>query len=223
LPSACVYNTNIHRCVAVCVAVRCSVLQSHRGALEALLAVGLRVQIQKDTCVLQRVAACCSVLQCVAVCCSVLQCVAVCCRVIEERSKRCLPSACVYKYKKIPVSCSVLQRVAVCCSVLQCVAVCCRGVLEVLLAVALSVQNKHIPAECVMSHTCSAHPVQPGATHCNTRNIRPISAATFDHAPHCNTWLKSAATHCKTRLISAATPNHAPVKTLKHTATHCNA
>ena len=42
------------------------------------------------SCVLQCVAACCSVLQCfaalqcVAVCCSVLQCVAVCCSVLQR-------------------------------------------------------------------------------------------------------------------------------------------
>jgi len=45
------------QCVAVRVAVCCSVLQC--------------------------VAVCCSVLQCVAVCCSVLQCVAVCCSALQ--------------------------------------------------------------------------------------------------------------------------------------------
>jgi len=99
-----------------------------------------------------------------------------------------------------------------------------------------------------MNVSCHTHavptrcsPVQPAATHCNTRNTRPISGAKFDHAPHCNTWLKSAATHyntlqhtathCNTlqhtathcnALQHTATPNHAPVKTLQHTATHCN-
>ena len=34
---------------------------------------------EREECVLQCVAVCCSILQCVAVCCSVLQCVAVCC------------------------------------------------------------------------------------------------------------------------------------------------
>ena len=50
-------------------------------------------------CVLQCVAASCSVLQCVAVCSRVSQCAAACC--------------------------SVLQYVAVCCSVVQCVATWC--------------------------------------------------------------------------------------------------
>jgi len=50
------------QCVAVCVAVCCSVLQ----------------------CAAIYVAVCCSVLQCVAVCCSVLQCVAVCYSVFKR-------------------------------------------------------------------------------------------------------------------------------------------
>ena len=58
------------------------------------------------SCLLQRVAACCSVLQRVAVRCSVLQRVSACC--------------------------NVLQCIAACCSVLQCVAV-CWSVLHVLI------------------------------------------------------------------------------------------
>ena len=63
---------------------------------------------ERDTCVVQCVAVCCSVLQCVAVCCSMLQRVAVCCfSVLQRRPHR-------------------LERVAVCCSVLQCaIPVCC--------------------------------------------------------------------------------------------------
>ena len=73
-------------------------------------------------CVLQRVAACCSVLQCVAVCCSVLQCVAVCCSVLQCASVCCSALQCV------AVCCGVLQYGTVWCSVVQCGVVCCYGV-----------------------------------------------------------------------------------------------
>jgi len=89
------------------------------------------VSVPLVRCVLQRVAACCSVLQCaelswrmlrrVAVCCSVLQCAAACRSVVQR------PAVCCSVLQCGPVWCSVLQHVlecvAACCSVLQCVAV----------------------------------------------------------------------------------------------------
>jgi len=85
-------------------------------------------------CVLQRVAACCSVLQRVAACCRVLQHVAACCSVLLRRSllqhRAHLEawagrSPCIYATEALYVAacCSVLQCIAVCCSVLQHVAV----------------------------------------------------------------------------------------------------
>jgi len=74
-----------------CVAVCCSVLQSHnfsRGSRALTAACS----------VLQCVAVCCSVLQCVAVCYVVLQCVAMCCIVLQShdfsRGSRVLTAAC---------------------------------------------------------------------------------------------------------------------------------
>jgi len=65
-------------------------------------------------CVLQRVAACCSVLQCE------LQCVAVC----EPRTIIYMMPEWVSSFDTAGADC-VLQRVAMCCSVCCSVAVCC--------------------------------------------------------------------------------------------------
>jgi len=69
-------------CVAVCVAVCCSVLQ----CCSVLLCIAVCCSV------LQCVAVCCSALQCIAVCCvchSVLQCVAVCCSALQCIAVRC--------------------------------------------------------------------------------------------------------------------------------------
>ena len=109
---------SVLKCVAVCITVRCSVLQC--------------------------VEVCCSVLQCVAVCCSVLKCAVEPARknalVLYSRHVQLAPScvcvyvcvcvsgcsdlACCSGLQYLAVRYSVLQYVAVCC-VLQCVAVCC--------------------------------------------------------------------------------------------------
>ena len=69
--------------------------------------------MQLRCCVLQRVAACCSMLQCVTV---VLLCAAACCSVLQYAA---VCHSCV------AVWCSVLQCAPVCCSMLTCVAGCC--------------------------------------------------------------------------------------------------
>jgi len=98
-------------------------------------------------CVLQRVAACCSVLQCDAACCSVFHSVAVryerdvsvssitwcaCCSVMHSVAECCSVlqyridvAGGVHIHYMVCLRCGVLQRVAVRCSVLQCVAECC--------------------------------------------------------------------------------------------------
>jgi len=93
----------VFKCVAACVAVRCSVLQ--------------------------RVPACCCVLRCVAECCCALQCVAVCVAVWHEPDKHSCHRTLSQELLPLCVAvcyCAlyVLQCAAVCCSAVQCVAVC---------------------------------------------------------------------------------------------------
>jgi len=120
--------------------VCCSVLQCLLIAFFLKLSCGAQLCISivflGATCVLQRVAACCSVLPCVAVCCSVLQCAAVPFDCMLSWVSRVALSyapqssfwvliACCIVLECVVGCCSVLQCVAVCCRVLQCVAVCC--------------------------------------------------------------------------------------------------
>jgi len=58
--------------VALCVVAVCCCSRSQDVVIESGLMEELRTQ---STCVLQRVAACCSMLQHVAVCCSVCSCI----------------------------------------------------------------------------------------------------------------------------------------------------
>ena len=128
------------QCAAVCIAVRCSMVQC--------------------------VAVCCSVLQCVAVCYSVLQCVvsemifespqltaALCCNV--------LPLQCIAMWcsvlQCVAVWCSALQCVPVCCSLLQCVALCCI-VLQCVVSVMIFES-----AQCTVALCCNVLHLQCGA------------------------------------------------------------
>ena len=65
---------NVFARVLQCVALRCNRWRADDVKIECI-----RVCVAARCSVLQSVAVYCSVLQCVAVCCSVLQCVAVCC------------------------------------------------------------------------------------------------------------------------------------------------
>jgi len=199
------------RCAAVCVAVRCSVLQC--------------------------VAVCCSVLQSVAECCSALQSVAECCSVLSHTL--CTPLCSVQlsvpprKAQPLRMSCSALQcelqRVAVCC-VAECCSVLSHTLRTPFCSVQLSVpprkaQPQRIPydqhgrmvrdqfdqygrmvreAVKVCRYT---------ATHCTLQHALQHTAI------HCNTMQHTAANHhVDTWFVHYNILQHA----LQHTATHCN-
>jgi len=119
-------------------------------------------------CVLQRVAACCSMLQCVRIC-----------------GTNCSTSCGMH------VCCSVLQCVAMCCSVLQCVAVCCssnqfgphRPRIEFTVVHCSTLQYKK-------------HKLQHTATHCITLLQNRIHLQSYCHT-HCKA-LQHTATHTAT-------------------------
>jgi len=90
--------------------------------------------LAKGVCVLQAVAAWCTLLQSVAVCCSLLQSVAMCCSMLPSVAVCCNLLQSVASWKQgmmlervvsVAVCCRLLQSVAVCCSLLQSAAVCC--------------------------------------------------------------------------------------------------
>jgi len=120
--------------------VYCSVLQCKLQCVQCVgrlsLCAAFRMQVrhrsalskdQKDTCVLQRVAACCSVLQRVArlcledtktlVCCSMLQCklqcVAVCCKTLEYKGHKVEKRKC-RKRKVNPAACTAAHCKTLC-------------------------------------------------------------------------------------------------------------
>jgi len=140
-------------------------------------------------CVLQCVAACCTMR------CSVLQRVALSLSLTQEYAWDSVARIMMSMLQCVAVCCSVLQCVAVCCSVLQCVAVCCSA-LQCVVSVFLFRTCKgethtatHCNALCnTLQHTathacitCSAlcytliyrdaYTLQHTATHCNTHML----------------------------------------------------
>ena len=125
--------------------------------------------------------------QCVAACCSVLQCVS-----LDAHRLRCL--LCV------AVCCSVLQCVAACCGVLQCFGCDARRLCLALHAVSCVVQ-------CVAAYTATpCNTLQHPATHCNTLHHAATHCNTLQHTTtHCTALQHTCTRITYCRIVGART------------------